>query len=321
VADDLKPVYLFSGGNRPRIDEALSRLRDRFGAGAVERLTAAEAGGAEVAAVCNTSGLFTGAGRAVIVEGVERWKAADVKAVVSYLDSPAPGTVLVLVAGQLKRDAPLAKAVASRGQVLSYDLARKELPGWVVSRLGERGVVIGREAARAVVELVGDDLRELSGEIDKLASWAGGDEIDRADVALLVPPRGEVAPFELMEAWGRRDRKGVLAAYELFLERASDPRASVQARVAAMLAGHVGKVRACQELSSEGVRPREAAARLGMHPYAAERAFAHARNYSEAELRAAIIRLSDLDLAIKGESRLPGDLELERALVDLTAPG
>jgi DNA polymerase-3 subunit delta len=318
VADELKPAYLFSGSNRPLIDEALHRLRDRFGADSIERLAAAEAGGAEVAAVCNTSGLFAGAGRAVIVEGVERWKAADAKAIASYLASPAPGTVLVLVASQLKGETALAKAVARSGEVRSYELPKRKLPEWVVAQLRQRGVVIEPEAARALVELAGDDMHELSGEVDKLAVWADGREIDLAAVELLVPPRGEVAPFELTEAWGRRDRRGVLKAYELVLERSGEPRSSVQARLAAMLAGHVGKVRACQRLAAEGVRPREGAAQLGMHPYAAERAFAHARNYSESELRAAIVRLAELDLAIKGESRLGGDLELERALVDVT---
>ncbi|MGZ4359694.1 MAG: DNA polymerase III subunit delta [Gaiellaceae bacterium] len=320
MPEELKSAYLFSGNNRPRIEEALQRLRERFGRDAVERFQAAEASGEEVVAACNTSGLFSGDGRALIVEGVERWKAADVRALGSYLESPAPGTVLVLVAGQLKRDSALAMAVGRHGQVISYDLAKGELPGWIASQLRERGVSIGHDAARALVTLVGEDAGELAGEIDKLASWADGQEIDEEAVELLVPPRGEVAPFGLTEAWGRRDRRGVLAAYEVMLERSSDPRSSVQARMAAMLASHVGKVRACQRLAAAGVRPRDAAAKLGMHPYAAERAFAHARTYSEAELRAAIVRLSELDLAIKGESRLPGDLELERALIDLTAP-
>ena len=34
-----------------------------------------------------------------------------------------------------------------------------------------------------------------------------------------------------------------------------------------------------------------------MHPFAAEKAFAQARNFSDDELREAIARLADLDLA------------------------
>jgi len=33
-----------------------------------------------------------------------------------------------------------------------------------------------------------------------------------------------------------------------------------------------------------------------------------------------MVRLAELDLALKGNSRLPGELEFSRALVDLTRP-
>jgi DNA polymerase III delta subunit len=55
-----------------------------------------------------------------------------------------------------------------------------------------------------------------------------------------------------------------------------------------------------------------------MHPFAAEKAFAQAGNFSTEELGDALIRLAELDAAAKGGSRLPADLELERALVDVT---
>jgi DNA polymerase III delta subunit len=77
-------------------------------------------------------------------------------------------------------------------------------------------------------------------------------------------------------------------------------------------------VQACQSLDAEGVRARDAAPQLKMHPFAAQKAFDQARNYSVEELREAVVRLADLDLALKGGSRLPAELELQRALVAIT---
>ena len=57
-----------------------------------------------------------------------------------------------------------------------------------------------------------------------------------------------------------------------------------------------------------------------MHPFAAEKAFAQAGNFSVDELRDAVVRLAQLDLAVKGGSRLAPELELTRALVDATRP-
>src|SRR5207244_2902701 len=97
MAAELKPVYLITGGDRPKIQRALRRLRDRIGEEGVELLSADESGGEDAVAACNSMGLLGGGRRLVVVEDVERWKAADVKAVSTYLSSPAPDTVLALV--------------------------------------------------------------------------------------------------------------------------------------------------------------------------------------------------------------------------------
>ncbi len=315
---ELKSSYLIFGTNRPRVEEAVKRLRNRFAPEAVERLRASEASGDQAVAACNAGGLFASGGRAVIVEGVERWKAADAKAVGHYLDDPAPDTILAMVADQLRRDSALAKAVGKRGQILAYDVAKRELPDWVRSQLRERGVDVSPRVARDLIELVGENMGELACEIDKLATWSGGDKIGEEELELLVCPRGEVAPFGLTDAWGRRDAGAALAAYELLLERASEPRPALLAKLAGLLASHIGKVSACHRFLQQGLGAREAANRLGIHPYAAEKAVAQARNFNEIELRRAAVRLAALDLALKGGSRLPAELEFERALIDLT---
>jgi DNA polymerase-3 subunit delta len=102
------------------------------------------------------------------------------------------------------------------------------------------------------------------------------------------------------------------------MERSHRARSGELMRIIASLVNHVGRVRRCQRLADEGVRPRDAAPRLKMHPFAAEKAFAQAANFSAEELADALIRLAQLDAAAKGGSRLPADLELERALIDVT---
>ena len=56
------------------------------------------------------------------------------------------------------------------------------------------------------------------------------------------------------------------------------------------------------------------------HPFYVQKLYAQARNFSPEELRRATVRLARLDHALKGGSRLPSDLELERALVEITRP-
>src|SRR4029079_11691197 len=131
VAEELKAAYLLTGSDRPKIDRALRRLRDRFGEDSVERLTAQEASGEDAVAACNAMGLFAAGGRLVLVDEVERWKTADAKAVLEYVAAPAPETVRVLVGEGLRKDSPLAKALAKKGDVLVYEVSKRELPKWV----------------------------------------------------------------------------------------------------------------------------------------------------------------------------------------------
>jgi len=320
VANELKPAYLLTGSDRPKIARALHRLRERIGPDATEHLNARESSGEEAVAACNALGLFVGEGRLVIVEEVERWKAADAKEVAAYLASPAPATVLALVGEEIKPDGHLGKAVAKAGEILAYDVQKRRIHDWVAEQFKRVGAKADADACRALVEIVGEDLDALTTEIDKLATWAAGDPITAADVERLASPVAETSIFTLTDAWGSRDVAAVLAATESILERSDRPRSGELVRLVAILASHVGKVRRCARLADEGVRPRDAAAQLKMHPYAAEKAFAQAANFSDEELAAAIVRLAELDAASKGGSRLPADLELERALVDVTRP-
>jgi hypothetical protein len=179
----LKPVYLLTGSDRPKIETALTRLRRHFEPEATEIVSAQERSGGEAAALCNAGSLF-GDARLVLVEGVDGrrnsegrlangWKAADVKAIEEYLASPAPGTVLALVAEELKKDAPLTKACAKVGEVLAYEVAKRNVNQWVADRFRQAGARAEPDACAALIHLVGEDFHQLANEIDKLALWAG----------------------------------------------------------------------------------------------------------------------------------------------------
>src|SRR5579885_2782221 len=276
MADELKPVYLIAGSDRPKVDRAVARLRARFGPDAVELLDALESSGDDVVAACNAMGLFAAAGRLVAVDNVEAWKAADVKALTAYLHSPAPGTTLALVANELKKDAPLAKAVAAAGEVLIWDVQAKAIHRWIADQFTLHGATAEPEACRRLADLVGDDLYELAGEVEKLSTWAAGDEVTDADV------------------------DGVRRAAERMLDRTGDPISRTIPRLVGSLTNHVRRARAAHRLEAQGLSPAEAALELGIKPYPAQKLYGQVRNYTADALDAALVRLAALDHALKG---------------------
>jgi DNA polymerase III subunit delta len=318
VAQELKPAYLIAGSDRPKVDRAVARLRARFDDDAVELFDAVESSSDDVVAACNALGLFGAGNRLIIVSSVEVWKAADAKIVGAYLAAPTPSTVLALVGGELKQDGPLGKAVRAHGEVLVWDVPQRGLERWVAEQFKLRATPADTDACRLLIELVGDDLYDLAGEVDKLATWAGGDPVTAREVEVLVAPRAESPAFLLTDAWGARDVGAVLRASERMLERTGDPRSRTIPRVVGALTNHVGRLRAVQRLDEEGVEAKEAASCLKLHPFYVRKLYAQSRNFSVDELRGVTVRLAELDHALKGGSRLANDLELDRALVEIT---
>jgi DNA polymerase-3 subunit delta len=310
---ELRPIYLLTGGDRPKIRRALERLRSRFGPESVETHSAESFSGDEVVAALNALGLFAGAGgRLVIVEEVERWKKADEEAVAGYLSDPVAGAVLALVATELKGSS-LPAVCAKAGEVLAYDVPRpRDLPTWVRAQFERIGVQADPEAARALVEIVGDDASALATEVEKLAAWADGESVGRREVELLAAPAHEASAWAIMDAWGARDLPGALAACQSDLEHGADPFA-----IAMRLSSQVSLVRQAQALREEGFGAKDIAKRLRKHEFRVRKALGHSENYTRDELDEAVIRLAALDAALKGASRLAGELELERAIVEL----
>jgi DNA polymerase III delta subunit len=326
---DLERVYLITGGDRPKIEVAVARLRRHFDPGAVQRVSALELTGQDAVGLCNAGSLL-GDERLVLVDQIDGrrnadnrltngWKAADLTAITEYVADPAPGTVLALVGEEVRKDSALAKAVAKAGRVLDYPAPKRNATQWVAAKFKEAGVRAEPDACAALVQLVGDsDLRALASEVDKLATWAAGEPIGAREVEELVSASADTPTFTLTDAWASRDAVELLDAAERILGRSSRPRRDETARIAAALGSHAAKLKTAKRLATQGVSSAEAMGALGTRSrFYADKLYEQAESFSDDGLRRATVRLAELDLALKGGSRLAPDFELQRALIDL----
>lgn len=327
----LKPAYLISGTDRPKVEVAVQRLRARFVPEAVEIVSAFELTGTDVVGLCNAGSLF-GDARLVLVGDVDGrkkeenrppaggWKAADIEAVTAYLAAPAPDTVVAFVGLELKKDAALAKACAKVGDVLLYEVAKNGRVAWVAERFRQAGVKAETDACALLVQYVGgENLHGLASEIDKVATWAQGEPVGVAEIEQLVSPVADVPSFAFTDAWAERRPGRLLELSETMFDRDAKPRRDTASRLAGTLGGHLARMRQLKRLVDEGMAARAAAATLKMHPFYGEKVYRQADGFSDEELMTATVRLAELDLALKGGSRLAPDLELQRALVDVSS--
>jgi DNA polymerase III delta subunit len=329
----LEPVYLLTGSDRPKIEVALARLRRRFQDETVELVSALDTTGSDVVALCNAGTLF-GDERLVVVDAVDGrpnaddrltggWKAADIAAVVEYVGSPAPGATLALVAAELKADSPLGKACRRAGDVLEYSIRKKELVAWVSARFRQAGVAADADACAALLHLAGDDMLRVAIEVDKLVTWSGGDRVDVRVVEQLVASSADTPSFAITDAWAEHETGAALEATEAIFERSAQARRAEVARLAATLGSHASRLKTANRLASEGVLAADALSQLGTRStFYAGKLFQQAERFADEELLDATERLADLDLALKGNSKLEPDLEFQRTLIEICrAPG
>lgn len=313
MTSDLKPVYLVAGSDWPKVDAAIARLRSRFREESVEQITVGGEHDTDVVAACNALDLLGGP-RLVLVRAAEALDDERVAALVAYLADPTPGTCLALFgAAGINPAGPLAKAVGAAGDVRFFDAPdRKQAVDWVVKRFAELGVKCPPAVARRLVERAGEDVGELALEVEKLAVFAGAEPLESDQVDALVPAAADIKPWEITDAWGRREAATMVALAVADIERADEV-----SRLVATLSGHIRKVRRAAALTDTGASTGEIAKQLGLKPYPAQKLVGQARQFELAELGRAIVRLAELDLAVKGGSRLDPRFELELALADI----
>jgi DNA polymerase-3 subunit delta len=326
----LGPAYLVHGSDRPKVDQALRRLRDRIDAagGSIERMQAGEGGDGvtaapgEVVLECNALGLLGGP-RLVLVAGIEAWKAEQSLApLIAYLASPAPDATLALVASDaLDAKHSLVTGKLTGIDVLQYDLPeRRGLPEWVAKAARAAGASIDRDAVSRLLELGGDDAQSLSSEIAKLAAYAQGGVIRREDVDAISVLERDVPPWDLTDAVGARDGREALVQLGRFL----DKRDGAVAAALPAIARHLRSLAAARRALERGEGVKELAKTLNMRSeFPARKLLDQARGWSDDQLSSAIVRIALAERETRGDRMLPASyqperMSLERALAEAT---
>ena len=216
----------------------------------------------------------------------------------SYVSSPAPDVTLVLVAARPDKRRQPWKAVLPRVEVHeAAPLKRAALRGYVEQELRRRGLRLSRDVLGLVLDEVGQDLRRLMGEIDKLEAFVDGRaEFTVEDVSALLG-KGLGQPLYLLsDAFAARDTPRALELVERLLgDGEPGP------LVVAALHRALRQVRGAVALRSAGVPAAQIGARL-LPPhmqFKLEALLTAAKRWSEPEIRRAIVLLEATDRGIK----------------------
>ena len=249
-----------------------------------------------------TPSLF-GARTLVVLRGAEALPERAHERLALALERQAPQITVAIIA----RGADMRRRLFARCRELAERIAVDhprvaDLRGWAERFARERGRRLDDDAVALLIETVGRDLMVLASEVDKLAAAVTeGRAITATDVRRVAAAAREHGNFEMVDALCARDASGAVRLLRHALDEGAQPIAIVGA-----IAASLRPLLAGAELLRRGRGAAEAERVVGVAPYQ-RRGFQHGlRAYAAVELRRALTRLVDLDVALKtgaGEPR------------------
>jgi DNA polymerase-3 subunit delta len=319
-----KPAYLVHGDDHGRIGERRARLRAvaeaESGASGME-LFEGDAATPEAIAGALQAMTFAIGRRFLIVDGVERWKEADVKELVApALATIAPETTIAFFAredGRAKAPKALHEAVKKAGGDIAAEetLKAKDLPRWLVAEARKLGVELDGAAAQALVGHVGERQQRLLRELEKLAIEHGsGAHLGVEEVDAAAADSAERQVWGFVDALVARDGT---TAVRRFLELRAQGEA--MPRLIPLMARRVREVLGIAARLEAGESPAQVKASTKGSPWAIDRRIKEARGADADALRAALVALADLELATRGGNELDDDTNALRAIEAIAA--
>jgi DNA polymerase-3 subunit delta len=336
----LKPAYLIHGDDHGAVAERHARLhalaRNGGDAASVEMPTGEDATPAGVARALATMTFALGR-RVILVEGVERWKEAEVERdLLRAMRELPPETTIALFAreeGRTKAPAALHKAVkAAGGQIVAQANVKPwELPKWVREQATRLGLALDQAAAKALVAQVGERQQRLLRELEKLAlelapveppadapGAASPEAASRGQAATgtsAQPLRVSAEQIELRTAHSAERRAFALADALVAADTHAATLSYLRLRrqgerisgLTYLMASRLREALAVALRLQAGESAAEVARSLRMPPRAAERFLADVARSEPERLRAALGTLADLELDTRGGAVLRSD--------------
>jgi DNA polymerase III subunit delta len=296
---EFAPIYFFYGDESFLIDEFIDAIIE-YGVDQsmkefnLDILHGNEVDGKRIVSIASSFPMMADR-RVVIVKEVEKVKQTEV--LEQYFAHPSETTILLLIADakpdMRKKPFTLMKKHSVGGECSQlYD---DKIPAWIESRSKKKKLTMEPQAIALLHSYVGNSLRELDNELEKLLIYIGDrTSVTANDVKLAVGVSREYNPFELSNMIGEKNITRSLEITERLISSGENI-----VPILAAITSHFLKLWKLQD----GVRLRknefELAQIAGVHPFFLKQYLGHLKKYSLHQIETAFVILADADLSAK----------------------
>jgi DNA polymerase-3 subunit delta len=169
-----------------------------------------------------------------------------------------------------------------------------EVEDWIRARATAKGASIERDAVSALVGLIGNDLRLMDSELEKLAVYCQGRPISKADVTELVSLAREAVVWDMVDAIAQKKLKTALDTLRRLMSEGEPA-----LRIFGLIVREYRMLVQMKDLAEQGYSDERIATRLSVPSWMLRQRMGAVRRSDGIALRGIYRTLLDVDVEIK----------------------
>jgi len=214
----------------------------------------------------------------------------------AYFTRPCTSTVLIFVADELNGVRKMGKFLRSQPGAVEFEsLQDADLTKWARDKFSADGITIDEKTLRYLIELVGNQLRRLSNEVEKLIIASMPSKVVNTElIDALVPNNRELVNFELTDRMVRRDEIGALRVLRKILDDGAEP-----VMLVGLISYNFRRMMIAASMMQNGSDRRQVEQILRLRYNDQEPFLRFSRQLGTAGLAKALARIAETDVALK----------------------
>jgi DNA polymerase III subunit delta len=254
---------------------------------------------------------WLGSQRLVLVRGADALPRAADPPLVAYCKQPSPSTCLIFTAQRAEMGRTLFALLSKLPWAVRFRrLLARDLSTWIEQRVATCDCRMTADAVATLMATVGNDLRLLAHEIDKLVTFVGPEHaIDVESLTALTEDVREVSAFELARLLSAGDLAEALRAWDKFASSGEYPGLALGAII-----HHVRQLWRIKLAQQAGAPLERLARELNIPAFTVRRLSAQAATIEPERLRQWLEALLEADQTLK-RSGLPPQSVFERLIL------
>lgn len=183
---------------------------------------------------------------------------------------------------------------------------QRELISWVSRHFLSRGKRISNDLCAYLIDITDGTMTSLSGEINKIASYSGADEIKRSDIDAVTEPVLDAVVFQMTDLLSEGNYGQALVKLQQLLKMQQEP-----IQILGAVGGHFRRISTARTLLDHGRSASELAKLYGIQDYPARKSMEAARRFRPEFCRRAA------ELVLETDHRMKTSFDDQQRLLEM----